>query len=93
MQVPVRYEYCLKTSEGVGPVNRKTSMIPLSDIQCTSVRDPTFCLAATGPVWVSVYWKRNEWKSEKCPSNPQDPPYVYNSLFLCTYQQPSLVIL
>lgn len=59
IQVPVRYEYCLKTSEGIGPVSRKTSMIPLSDIQRTSVRDLTFCLAATGPIWVRVYWKRN----------------------------------
>lgn len=65
MQVPVRDEYCLKTSKGVGPVSRKTSIIPLSDIQCTSVRDLFFCLAATGPIWVTVSWKRNRmnvWK-------------------------------
>lgn len=36
-RVPVRLAYCRKTSETDGPSSRKTSMMPLSDIQRTSV--------------------------------------------------------
>lgn len=45
--VPVSCANCLKISNAVGPISRKTSMIPLSDIQRTSVRGTALCLAVS----------------------------------------------
>ena len=41
--VPVSEAYCFMTFEGDGPSRKKTSMTPLSDIQCvpTCARSPS----------------------------------------------------